>query len=91
MEARLFRCLMVAIRSRSRSEEYLYERKREWKLPYVRRTECGRTGFLLQMGGGMRSEWRLSGQHAIIKDSIKALFTTNNRDCVLTHEANIAA
>jgi hypothetical protein len=54
MAARLSRCLMAVILSRSRSEQHLYNRKREWKLPYIRRTEGERTGFLLQMGGGMR-------------------------------------
>jgi hypothetical protein len=79
MAARLFRSLMVAIRSRSRSEQHLYKRKREWKLPCIERTNGERTGFLLQMGGGVRSQLRLSGEYAIIKDSTKALFTTNNR------------
>jgi hypothetical protein len=91
MAARLFRCLMVAILSRSRSEQHLYNGKRDWKLPCIRRTEGERTGYSLQMGSGMRSGWRRSGQYPVGKDSIKVLFTTMDSVRVWIHETNIAA
>jgi hypothetical protein len=60
MAARLFRCLMVAILSRSRSEQQLCDSD----CHIVCAQNASALAFDSHMGDSVRLGWRQSGQHA---------------------------